>query len=126
MIASILLAATATDSGGLGMFLPMVLIIVVFYFFMIRPQVKKQKDQKKYVEELKKGDKVITNAGMHGRIAEVADSTFLIETEGGHKIRHDKSSISLEASKALNAPAAAKTESKSKSKETKIETKEQA
>ena len=75
MIATILLAAAAPDAGGgFGMFLPMVLIIVVFYFFMIRPQVKKQKDQKKYVTELKKGDKVITNAGMHGRIAEVADN----------------------------------------------------
>jgi len=130
MIATILLAAATPDAGGFGMFLPMVLIIVVFYFFMIRPQVKKQKDQKKYVTELKKGDKVITNAGMHGRIAEVADTTFLIETEGGGKIRHDKSSISLEASKALNTPPAvkadAKPESKSKSKETKIEVKDQA
>src|ERR1700759_3595902 len=104
MTATILLQASGGAGGGLGMFLPMVLIIVVFYFFMIRPQVKKQKDQKKYVEELKKGDKVITNSGMHGRIAEVGDSTFLIETEGGGKIRHEKSSISLEASKALNTP----------------------
>ncbi len=113
MIATILLAAAAPDAGGgFGMFLPMILIIVVFYFFMIRPQVKKQKDQKKYVNELKKGDKVITNAGMHGRIAEVGDSTFLIETEGGGKIRHEKSSISLEASKALNTPPPAKAEAK--------------
>jgi preprotein translocase subunit YajC len=114
MIATILLQAGNTGGGGFGMFLPMILIIVVFYFFMIRPQVKKQKDQKKYVEELKKGDKVITTAGIHGRIADVADTTFLIETEGGGKIRFDKSAISLEASKALNAPPpAAKTDAKS-------------
>src|ERR1700742_1341386 len=81
-------------------------IIVVFYFFMIRPQVKKQKDQKKYVEELKKGDKVITTAGIHGKIADVSDTTFLVETEGGHKIRFEKSAISLESSKALNTPPA--------------------
>jgi|SRR3569833_1974688 len=105
MIATIFLAAAAPDAGGgIGMFLPMILIIVVFYFFMIRPQVKKQKDQKKYVQELKKGDKVITTAGIHGRIADVSDTTFLVETEGGGKIRFDKSAISLEASKALNAP----------------------
>src|ERR1700761_4813009 len=118
MIATIFLAAAAPDAGGgIGMFLPMILIIVVFYFFMIRPQVKKQKDQKKYVEELKKGDKVITNAGMHGKIAEVGDTTFLIETEGGHKIRHEKSSISLEASKALNTPKVpAKTDEKAEAK----------
>ena len=108
MIATILLqAAGGGGFGGLGSFVPLLLIIVVFYFFMIRPQVKKQKDQKKYVQELKKGDKVITTAGMHGKIADVAETTFLIETEGGHKIRFDKSAISLEASKALNAPPAA-------------------
>ena len=105
MIATILLQAGAAGGlGGLGSFLPLILIVVVFYFFMIRPQVKKQKDQKKYVEELKKGDKVITNAGIHGKIADVAEKTFLVETEGGHKIRFEKSSISLEASKALNTP----------------------
>ena len=82
-------------------------IAIVFYFFMIRPQVKKGKEQKKYVNELKKGDKVITTAGIHGRIADVAETTFLVETEGGHKIRFDKSAISLEASKALNTPPAA-------------------
>lgn len=106
MVATILLQAGAGGLGGFGSFLPLVLIIVVFYFFMIRPQVKKQKDQKKYVEELKKGDKVITSAGIHGRIVDVAESTFLVETEGGGKIRFEKSSISLEASRALNAPPA--------------------
>lgn len=106
MIATILLQAGAGGLGGFGSFVPLVLIIVVFYFFMIRPQVKKQKDQKKYVEELKKGDKVITTAGIHGRIADVSESTFLVETEGGGKIRFEKSAISLEASKALNTPPA--------------------
>src|ERR1700761_40214 len=107
MIATIFLAAAAPDAGGgIGMFLPMILIIIVFYFFMIRPQVKKQKDQKKYVEELKKGDKVITTAGMHGKIADVSEKTFLVETEGGHKIRFEKSAISLDSSKALNTPPA--------------------
>ena len=82
------------------------LIAVVFYFFMIRPQVKKQKDQKKYVTELKKGDKVVTTAGIHGRIVEMNDATFLVEVDNG-KIRFDKSAISLEASKALNTPPVA-------------------
>jgi len=70
---------------------------------MIRPQVKKQKDQKKYVEELKKGDRVVTTSGIHGRIIDFNDTTFLVEIENG-KIRFDKSAISLEASKALNTP----------------------
>ena len=106
MTTAILLQAASGGLSNYTSFLPLLLIIVVFYFFMIRPQVKKQKDQKKYVEELKKGDKVITNAGIHGKIADVSESTFLIETEGGHKIRFEKSSISLEASKALNTPPA--------------------
>jgi len=84
-------------------FLPMILIVVVFYFFMIRPQMKKAKDHKKFVAELKKGDKVITTAGIHGRIADMNETTFLIETEGGGKIRFDRSAVSLDASKALNA-----------------------
>jgi preprotein translocase subunit YajC len=105
MIAAILLQA----GGGMatGQIITMVLIIVVFYFFMIRPQVKKQKDQKKYVEELKKGDRVVTNAGIHGRIIDLNDTTFLIEIENG-KMRVDKAAISLDASKALNTPAVAK------------------
>jgi preprotein translocase subunit YajC len=80
-------------------------IAIVFYFFMIRPQVKKQKDQKKYVDELKRGDKVVTTAGIHGKIADMNDATFLVEVDNGVKIRFDKSAISLEASKALNTPA---------------------
>ena len=105
MTATILLQA----GGGLGVqqLIMFGLIAVVFYFFMIRPQMKKQKDQKKYVEELKKGDKIVTTAGIHGRIFEVAETTFLIEVEGGTKIRFDKSAVSLESSKALNTPPAA-------------------
>ncbi len=83
-------------------FLPMLLIIVVFYFFMIRPQMKKAKDHKKFVAELKKGDKVITLSGIHGKIVDLNDTTFLIEVESGTKIRFEKSAVSLEASLALN------------------------
>jgi len=67
---------------------------------------KKAKDHKKYVEELKKGDKVITTSGIHGKIVDVNDTTFLVDVDSGTKIRFEKSSISLEASKALNTPAA--------------------
>jgi preprotein translocase subunit YajC len=73
---------------------------------MIRPQMKKAKDHKKFVEELKKGDKVITLSGIHGKIVDLNDTTFLIEVESGTKIRFDKSAVSLEASKALNQTTA--------------------
>ncbi|MEO8886681.1 MAG: preprotein translocase subunit YajC [Mucilaginibacter sp.] len=105
MIATILLQASGFGTQQLIM---LGLIALVFYFFMIRPQLKKQKDQKKFVEELKKGDKVITTSGMHGRIAELNDVSVLIETEGGGKIRFDKTAISLDASKALNTPVVSK------------------
>nr|WP_294895920.1 preprotein translocase subunit YajC [uncultured Pedobacter sp.] len=83
-------------------FLPMILIVVVFYFFMIRPQMKKAKDHKKFIAELKKGDKIITTAGIHGRIADMNETTILVETEGGGKIRFDKAAVSLDSSKELN------------------------
>lgn len=88
---------------GIMNFLPMILIVVVFYFFMIRPQMKKAKDHKKFIAELKKGDKVITTAGIHGKIADMNETTILVETEGGGKIRFEKSSVSLDSSKTLNA-----------------------
>jgi len=104
MIATILLQASGGfDPRQLIMF---GLIALVFYFFMIRPQMKKQKDQKNFVNELKKGDRVITTSGAHGKIVEVGETTFLIEGESGHKTRYEKSSISLEASKPLNTPPA--------------------
>jgi preprotein translocase subunit YajC len=102
MITTILLQASS--GFGTQQLIMFGLIAVVFYFFMIRPQVKKSKDQKKYVNELKKGDKVVTTAGIHGKIADITDAYFLVEVDNGVKIRFDKSAISLEASKALNTP----------------------
>jgi len=103
MISSILLQA----AGGsfLAQYAQPIMIgamFLVVYFFMMRPQIKKQKDQKKFVEEMKKGDKVVTTAGIHGKVVEIADATILVEVDNGVKIRFDKSAISLEASKALN------------------------
>lgn len=88
--------------AGLGQMLPIVLIVVVFYFFMIRPQMKKAKDHKKYVEELKKNDRVVTTSGIHGRIVDLNETTFVIEIESGAKIRFEKSAVSLDASRVLN------------------------
>ena len=84
------------------------LMVVIFYFFMIRPQQKKAKDQKKFVEEVKKGDLVVTVGGAHGRVAEIEDDTFVLEFERGARIRFSKSSVSMESTKAVNTkkPAA--------------------
>jgi preprotein translocase subunit YajC len=75
-------------------------IILVFYFFMIRPQQKKAKDAKKFSEEIKKGDYVVTIGGAHGHVAELEGDTFVLEVEKGGRIRFNKSAISMEASKA--------------------------
>jgi preprotein translocase subunit YajC len=67
---------------------------------MIRPQQKKAKDQKKFIEDIKKGDYVITIGGAHGHIAEMEGDTFILEVEKGGRIRFNKSAISLDATKA--------------------------
>ena len=93
-----------TGKGGFDIMsvLPLLLIIVVFYFFMIRPQLKKSKEQKKYREELKKGDKVITIGGIHGKIIEENDKTFVIEVEGGSKLKIERAAVSMEFSANLD------------------------
>jgi preprotein translocase subunit YajC len=85
---------TGTEKSNPFMtFLPLILIVVVFYFFMIRPQMKRSKDQKKFREALKKGDKIVTIGGIHGKIVEVQDTTFIIETEGLCKIKIERSAV---------------------------------
>lgn len=91
------------QSSGWSSMIFMVAIIGIFYFFMIRPQQKKAKDQKKFVEEVKKGDLIVTIGGAHGRIAEVEDDTFILEFERGARIRYSKSSVSMESTKNANA-----------------------
>lgn len=91
------------QGGGFAQILPMLLIIVVFYFFMIRPQMKKAKEAKQMRESLKKGDKVVTIGGIHGKITDVNDTTFVIEVESGHRIRFEKTAISSNPQDQLQA-----------------------
>jgi preprotein translocase subunit YajC len=78
-------------------------IIVVFWFFMIRPQAKKAKEQKKFVDNMQKGDKVVTIAGIHGTINKVnEDNTVQLEVSPGSYIKIERSSISLEWSQAIS------------------------
>ena len=94
---------------NMGQFLPFILMFVVIYFFMIAPQMKRAKKEKKFAAELKRGDKVVTKSGLHGKILELSDkdNTCIIETMSG-KIKFERSAISMEMSNALNAPAKAK------------------
>lgn len=95
---SILLQAPAGSSSSMIYnVLLWVGIIGIFYFFMIRPQQKKQKDQKGFVDNLKKGDSVVTIGGLHGRIASVEGTTVTLEVDRGVKMTFEKTSISREA-----------------------------
>lgn len=99
----ILMAPQQGGQNSLMSFLPLIAIVVVFYFFMIRPQMKKAKEQKKYIESLKKGDKILTIGGIYGKIAEVReDGSILMEVEDGSKMRISKNAVSNESSATLN------------------------
>ncbi|WP_299205243.1 preprotein translocase subunit YajC [Brumimicrobium sp.] len=81
--------------GEGGMQLVMLLLILgVFYFFMIRPQMKRQKELKKFRESLAVGDKVVTIGGIHGKVLEINDTNILLSCEGSAKIRVEKSAVS--------------------------------
>ena len=84
---------TPKNDKGWSSYLFIALIIVVFYFFMIRPQSKRAKEERKFREALKKGDKIVTIAGIHGKILEIDETTAVIETEGQGKLRIEKAAI---------------------------------
>ncbi|NNT73194.1 preprotein translocase subunit YajC [Flavobacterium sp. IMCC34852] len=88
----------------LNQFLPFLLVFVVIYFFMIRPQQKKIKQEKEFEAGLKVGDKIITKSGFHGKIAELSEGTAVIETMSG-KLKIERSAISLELTAAANKKA---------------------
>jgi len=74
-------------------FLPLILIVVIFYFLLIRPQQKRQKEHQKLVSALKTGDRVVTNAGIHGIIANVKDNTIVLKIADNVKVEFDRASV---------------------------------
>lgn len=79
-------------------FLPLILIVVVFYFFIIRPQMKRQKELKSFRTSLAKGDKVITTGGIYGKINDIKEDSLIIEISEGVRIRVDVNSVVKDAS----------------------------
>lgn len=92
---------------GLGSFAPLLLMFAVVYFFMIAPQMKRAKKEKQFAANIKRGDKIITKSGIHGKIVELSekDTTCVIETSAG-RIKFERSALSMEMSSKLNAPTA--------------------
>jgi preprotein translocase subunit YajC len=94
-------------SGGTPTIIFMGMIILVFWLFFIRPQTKKQKEQKKFIEELQKGSKVVTIAGIHGTVNKINDDgTINLEVSPGSYIKMERASISMEMTAAINKPPA--------------------
>ena len=87
--------AQAASGGGAGFleFLPLLILFVVFYFFLIRPQMKRQKDHKQMVEALAKGDEIVTNGGIAGRIIDVGDHFLTVEIAKGMEVKVQKQAI---------------------------------
>ena len=102
MISLILLAQAQTGSpgggatssgGGFNLFVPLIFFLIIFYFILIRPQSQRQKQQQQLIHALKTGDRVVTNSGIHGLIANVKDSTVIVKVADNVKIEMEKSAI---------------------------------
>lgn len=97
-----LILNAAPAGGGTGNFLVMMgLMVIVMYFFMIRPQQKKVKAQKLFIEGLKKGDKIITTGGIHGKVISIENTTLIIDSEGT-RMKIEKSAVSADYSISAN------------------------
>lgn len=92
----------AADGGGLSSLILFGGIAIVFYLFMIRPQQKKQKEQKKFIDEISRGDQVVTIGGIHGKVLSTEDDSVTLEVDKGVKMKFNKSAISQESSKAAS------------------------
>ena len=90
------------QAGGPENYINIIFLVgigIVIYFFMIRPQQKKQKDHKSFIENIKKGDMVVTIGGIHAKVFAVEDASVILEVDKGIKVKFEKTAISLEASK---------------------------
>ena len=92
------------ESGGIGSLLPIILIVFVFYFFMIRPQIKKQKEEDGFRSEMKKGDRIVTAGGIHGKINAIKETKIILEISENTRLTIDKQSISKEKSMYYSNP----------------------
>jgi preprotein translocase subunit YajC len=89
----LLMAAPAEGANPLMTFMPLLIIIVIFYFFMIRPQVKRQKELRTFRDSLTKGDKVVTTGGIYGKIVEVKDNIVMMQIDNEVTIKVDKAAV---------------------------------
>lgn len=91
------LQAAPSGGGGIASFLPLIMIVLVMYLFFFRPQMKKQKEEKLFRDEVKKGTRIVTTSGIHAKILEVGDTYLVIESENS-RFKIEKSAVSKELS----------------------------
>jgi preprotein translocase subunit YajC len=86
-------APTSSPASGIGFFVPFIFIFIIMYFVMIRPQKKRQEQQKQLIASIKTGDRVVTNAGIHGLVSNVKETTVIVKVADNVKIEMEKSAI---------------------------------
>ena len=91
-----------TTNSGMSSLIMFAMIFAVMYFFMIRPQIKKQKKESEYRKSLKKGDKIISVGGIHGKIIDIKNDTFVIEVQGGTQLRIEKNAVAMNGTKEIS------------------------
>ncbi|NNE47741.1 MAG: preprotein translocase subunit YajC [Rhodothermales bacterium] len=89
-----LMGPASGDANPIAMFLPLILIFLVFYFFIIRPQKKKEDERKAMISAVRKGDKVVTIGGVHGSVTQVDETSVLVQVDTNVKLRVEKSALS--------------------------------
>jgi len=98
LVYNLMMTSASEDQNPIMTFLPLILIILVFYMFMIRPQMKKQKDLRSFRESVKKGDKVITTGGIYGKITDIKENVIVVDVGDNVRLKIDKSAILKDAS----------------------------
>ena len=107
LLNALIILAADPKQGGTVQLIMMGAIILVFWLFMIRPQAKKEKEQKKFIDNLSKGDKIVTIAGIHGVVNKInEDGTLQLEVTPGSYLKIEKSALSMEWTAAINKPVA--------------------
>jgi preprotein translocase subunit YajC len=107
-------AAAQGGSGGFASFIPLILMFVIFYFLLIRPQQKKTKEHRQMIDNLKTGDRIITSGGLHGRVTGVSETTLTVEIAEKVRVKVNRASVSGVVQTG-GAPPAPKKEKKDKS-----------
>jgi preprotein translocase subunit YajC len=115
MIQSILLQAADGAGGGMGSLIMFGALLLVMYFFFFRPQMKKQKEETKFQDEISKGVRIVTSSGIHGKILEVQEKTLVIESENS-RLKIEKSAVSKELSAQYNVAVSGKKKEKDSDK----------